>query len=370
MENLVERAYSPAFWTGRRILLTGHTGFKGAWLSLWLTSMGAKVFGYANDVPTRRSLFDDAGIANLMDDRRGDVRNQQEYREVLTEAAPEIVLHLAAQPLVRLSYAEPVLTYATNITGTVNVLEEVRLSTNPCPVLVITTDKCYENREWDWGYRENEPMGGHDPYSSSKACAELIASAYHRSYSDKMKSFSVTTARAGNVIGGGDWADDRLIPDLVRGVQSGRITGIRNPRAIRPWQHVLEPLSGYLMLARRLLDREPVDGQGWNFGPAAESEVPVSHVASKVCHLLGREEGWCDESTTEQQHEAQNLRLDITKARVRLGWHPRWTLDEALNATITIYKSQSKGEALRSLLLEQIEAYVSKQIETPRLQHV
>ena len=350
-----------AFWSGRRVLLTGHTGFKGAWFSVWLSALGADVTGFSDAVPTKRSLFADAVISDIVTDVRGDVRDLAAVERTIRDSRPDIIMHLAAQSLVRRSYASPVDTYTTNVIGVVNVLEGARRAADGCPVLVITTDKCYENREWVWGYREEEAMGGHDPYSSSKGCAELVASAYHRSFSSRSPSFRVATARAGNVIGGGDWSEDRLIPDMIRSIESEQPAEIRNPDAIRPWQHVLEPLSGYLLLGQRLLERAPVDGQGWNFGPAAEAEVPVRVVADLLCSLWPDAKGWRSTETAGQPHEAQTLRLDVTKARTRRGWHPRWSLEQALAASVAVYRSQKRGPDLRSLLREQIEHYGERQ---------
>ncbi len=350
---------SASFWNGRRVLLTGHTGFKGAWLSIWLTSLGAKVYGYSNGVPTEKSLFQDAGLSEILNDGRGDIRDYEGVQSAVQLADPDIVMHLAAQPLVLLSYNQPIMTYATNVMGTAHVLEAARTHHNGIPVLIVTTDKCYENREWLWGYRETEAMGGHDPYSSSKGCAELVTSAYGRSYANENSGFRTVTARAGNVIGGADWAADRLIPDLVRGFLSGTPVGIRKPESIRPWQHVLEPLSGYLTLSERLLQKGDVATQGWNFGPASNAEVPVKDVANRVCNLLSEPASWYFSGDPSDQHEAQTLRLDSTKSRTLLGWRPRWTLDEALRATIEVYQSNFTGEKLRDLIKKQISDYAN-----------
>jgi CDP-glucose 4,6-dehydratase len=346
------------FWRGRRVFITGHTGFKGAWLSFWLLELEAKVFGYSNGIPTARSLFEDLGLSKLLEDRRGDIRNAQCVKEAVEATRPDIVLHLAAQPLVRRSYASPLETYATNVMGTVHVLEAARAASGGVPALVVTTDKCYENREWIWGYRETEPMGGYDPYSSSKACAELVTSAYARSYSSSESAFRIASARAGNVIGGGDWAPDRLVPDLVRGLLTGESVGIRNPRAVRPWQHVLEPLCGYLLLAQGLLDGADVAGQGWNFGPDVGSEVSVREVADKLCHLWARSSGWHPVGNQNDLHEANMLRLDSSKARRFLGWRPQWSLGEALTSSVEVYRSTERGEDLQHLLRAQIGRYL------------
>jgi CDP-glucose 4,6-dehydratase len=350
---------SASFWRGRRVLLTGHTGFKGAWLSLWLSSLGAQVFGFADTVPTARSLFEDANISEVVIDNRGDVRDFKSVVEAVETANPDVIFHLAAQPLVLLSYNEPLLTYATNVMGTAHILEAARKHRDGCPVVVITTDKCYENREWLWGYRETEAMGGYDPYSSSKGCAELVASAYARSYSNARNQFRTVTARAGNVIGGADWAADRLIPDLIRGYQKGTPVGIRKPDSIRPWQHVLEPLCGYLSLAERIVISSEVASQGWNFGPGQEAEVPVREVADRVSKLLSTNNGWYYSGNPSDEHEASTLRLDSTKARTILNWRPRWSLDDALEATVEVYQTSLKGADLRNFIGQQIDRYLA-----------
>ncbi|MCJ2011961.1 CDP-glucose 4,6-dehydratase [Methylobacterium sp. J-076] len=350
---------SASVWSGRRVLLTGHTGFKGAWLSLWLAELGAQVTGLSDGIPTERSLFEDASISEILTDRRADIRDFDSVRYVVREVDPDIILHLAAQPLVLLSYAQPLLTYATNVMGTAHVLEAARLHGNGCPVVVVTTDKCYENREWLWGYRETEAMGGHDPYSSSKGCAELVASAYARSYTKAGSGFRTLTARAGNVIGGADWAADRLIPDLIRAYEKGESVGIRKPDSIRPWQHVLEPLSGYLLLAESLMAGQEVASQGWNFGPGTDAEVTVRDVADRVSQILAAGKGWHFSGDPNDLHEAQTLRLDSTKARTKLGWKPRWKLDRALEATIEVYRCDAKGPQLRQTVARQIADYVS-----------
>jgi CDP-glucose 4,6-dehydratase len=350
----------PAFWRGRRVLLTGHTGFKGAWLSLWLWALGAELVGFSDTIPTAPSLFEDLHLQTLLRDRRGDVRDFEAVRAVVADSAPELVLHLAAQSLVRLSYDEPVSTYATNVMGTVHVLEAARQQADTRVVLVVTSDKCYENRDQIWGYRESDPMGGYDPYSSSKGCAELVTAAYARSFQTDRADLRILSGRAGNVIGGGDWAADRLVPDLVRGLARNQSVPIRNPDAIRPWQHVLEPLCGYLLLCEQAWRHPEVAAQGWNFGPDAESEIPVRAVADKVCALWRREHGWHAADAPGQRHEANLLRLDSTKARSRLGWRPHWTIDQALAASVAVYASDVKGDALRSLLHRQIADYTGQ----------
>ena len=344
----------PDFWRGRRVFLTGHTGFKGSWLSLWLHRMGAIVVGYSKDIPTTPSLFESFKLAEVMTDLRGDVTDLADLTAAMTKAQPDIVLHLAAQALVRLSYQTPVETFATNVMGTVHVLEAARQVSSVKLALVVTSDKCYENRETIWSYRETDAMGGFDPYSSSKGCAELVTSAYARSFADGVRMVS---ARAGNVIGGGDWALDRLIPDIVRGISGGSPLNIRNPSAVRPWQHVLEPLSGYLVLAEKVYADAGLGTQGWNFGPNADSEQTVSAIADRVCALWPATDGWLDVSTPGQVHEAHLLKLDSTKARIHLGWQPRWTLDQALQATVDFYRDHFNGGDLQALGLRQIAAY-------------
>lgn len=349
-------APSKQFWEGKRVLLTGHTGFKGSWLSLWLSQLGARVTGFSNKVPTERSIFEDAEIGGLLEDRCGDVRDEAAVGEAVASTNPDIVFHLAAQPLVRYSYDNPLETFATNVMGTTIVLDHARRA--GCPVIVVTSDKCYENRKQLWGYRENEAMGGHDPYSASKGCAELVTSAFARSY-PSVSGFRVMSGRAGNVIGGGDWAEDRLVPDLVRGLESGNSVPIRNPEAIRPWQHVLEPLCGYLLLAERLFDGKGASGEGWNFGPDNDAEVPVRRIADTVCRLWDGRDGWHFAGVPGQVHEAEILRLDSTKARTGLGWRPRWSLDEALAASVEVYRSNARGCQLRQLLSDQISRYAA-----------
>lgn len=352
---------NPAFWRGRRVFITGHTGFKGGWLCLWLQAMGAEVVGYALEPPTRPSLFETAQVgAGLAASHLGDVRDLDHLQKVFQQHRPEIVFHMAAQPLVRLSYAEPVETYATNVMGTVNVLEVVRRTPGVRALVNITTDKCYENREWVWGYRETDPMGGHDPYSSSKGCAELVTAAYRSSFFDS-KDFdrhrvSVSTVRAGNVIGGGDWAGDRLIPDMIRAFTAGEPVLIRSPHAIRPWQHVLEPLMGYLMLAERMFDAGPEFAQGWNFGPSDEDAKPVEWIVQRLAELWGNGATWhLDDG--QHPHEASYLKLDCSKARTRLDWHPRWGLAMALGHIVSWYRAFNRGEDMRALTLQQISQY-------------
>lgn len=353
---------SPSFWIGKRVLLTGHTGFKGSWLSLWLQSMGAQVVGYALNPPTDPSLFEAAEVAKGMTSIIGDIRDLEHLRMVFATHQPEVVIHMAAQPLVRYSYIEPVETYSTNVMGTVNLLEAVRSTKSVKAVVNVTTDKCYENREWAWGYRENEAMGGYDPYSSSKGCAELVTAAYRNSYfhPEKYKEHGVAIAsgRAGNVIGGGDWADDRLIPDIMRAISAGKPVNIRNPHAIRPWQHVLEPLSGYLVLAQKLYEEGVAYAEGWNFGPNDEDAKPVQWIVEKLTQVWGAGASWVVDGG-EHPHEAHYLKLDCSKAKSRLDWHPRWNLEESLEAIVEWQRAYQDGKAIKSVTLEQIQQYVN-----------
>ena len=351
---------NPAFWQDKRVLLTGHTGFKGSWMSLWLQSMGAQVTGYALAPPTNPSLFEIADVAQGMTSIIGDIRDLAKLQAVFTELQPEIVIHMAAQPLVRYSYLNPVETYSTNVMGTVHLLEAVRNTPGVKAVVNITTDKCYENREWVWGYRENESMCGFDPYSNSKGCAELISAAYRSSFfnADTYAQHGVATAtvRAGNVIGGGDWAQDRLIPDILSAFEQGRKVNIRNPHAIRPWQHVMEPLSGYLTLAEHLFEHGPSFGEGWNFGPNDEDAKPVGWIVEQMAALWGADAQW-QVDTGEHPHEAHYLKLDISKARSRLNWYPALRLKDALALIIDWSKQREAGANMRQLTLTQLQAY-------------
>lgn len=353
---------NPSFWKGKHVLLTGHTGFKGSWLSLWLQSMGAQVVGYALNPPTDPSLFETAEVAKGMTSIIGDIRDLEHLSRVFAEHQPEIVIHMAAQPLVRYSYIEPVETYSTNVMGTVNLLEAVRSTKCVKAVVNVTTDKCYENREWAWGYRENEAMGGYDPYSSSKGCAELVTAAYRNSYfhPEKYKEHGVAiaSARAGNVIGGGDWADDRLIPDIMRAISASEPVNIRNPHAIRPWQHVLESLAGYLVLAQKLCEEGAACAEGWNFGPNDEDAKPVQWIVEKLTRSWGDGASWVVDGG-EHPHEAHYLKLDCSKAKSRLDWHPRWNLEEALEAIVEWQRAYRDGKAIKSVTLEQIQRYVN-----------
>ncbi len=349
-----------SFWQGKRVFVTGHTGFKGSWLCLWLHTLGAEIFGYALDPPTDPNLFELARVGELVDSSVADVRDLDRLKTEMCKAAPEIVIHMAAQPLVRDSYKIPVETYAVNVMGTVHLLEAVRACPSVRAVVNVTTDKVYENREWVWGYRENEPFGGYDPYSNSKACSELVTAAYRSSYFNPgdygKHGVALASARAGNVIGGGDWATDRLIPDVIRAILAGEPVRIRNPRAIRPWQHVLEPLSGYLLLAQRLYEEGVRYGEGWNFGPDEKDARPVEWLVRHICTLWGDDASYGIDKG-DHPHEAHYLKLDCSKAGAELGWRPRWSLDAALESIVSWTKTYRDGGDLRSACLAQIEAY-------------
>jgi CDP-glucose 4,6-dehydratase len=344
------------FWAGKSVFLTGHTGFKGGWLSLWLKQLGAKVTGYSLEPPTTPSFHESNRLSEVVDaDLRGDIRDESAVTKALRHSAADIVFHLAAQPLVRFSYAEPIETYDVNVLGTAKVLEAVRKADTVRAVVVVTTDKCYENREWVWPYRETDPMGGYDPYSSSKGCAELVTAAYRRAFLAE-NGVQLASARAGNVIGGGDWASDRLIPDFLRMLASGETLVIRSPNATRPWQHVLEPLSGYLELARRLY--ESGDGQyaeGWNFGPVESDLKSVRWIVESLAKLVP-EMNW-EVDKNPQLHEATALMLSSAKAKHLLGWQPRWRLATALEKTIEWHRGYVGNEDMRAMSVRQIEAY-------------
>lgn len=343
------------FWHGKRVFLTGHTGFKGGWLSLWLQSMGAEVHGYALTPPTKTNLFTTAGIGKgMMSSEIADIRDADRLRRAMQAAQPEIIFHLAAQPLVRYSYAQPVETYAVNVMGTVYLLEAARATPGVKAVVNVTTDKCYENREWVWGYRENEALGGFDPYSSSKGCAELVTAAYRRSFLEPA-GIALASARAGNVIGGGDWAEDRLLPDFLRAMDAGVMLKIRSPQSTRPWQHVLEPLSGYLMLAERLYTAGGQFAEAWNFGPSDEDARSVRWIVERLAEMQQDVKWQCDEAP--QPHEAHYLKLDSSKAHGLLNWEPRWRLQAALQKTLEWHRAWRNGEDMHALTLSQIAQY-------------
>jgi CDP-glucose 4,6-dehydratase len=351
-----------AFWRGRRVLVLGHTGFKGAWLSLWLHRMGAGVFGLSLPPPTEPSLFALADLESLVPTTYGDIRDLDVVCGAMRGVQPQIVFHLAAQALVRQSYRNPIETYATNVMGTAHVLEAIRSVPSVRAAVVVTSDKCYENHEWPWAYRENEAMGGHDPYSSSKGCAELVTTAYRRSFFSAQddRAVGVATARAGNVIGGGDWAEDRLLPDCMRALSAGRCIEIRNPNAIRPWQHVLEPLCGYLRLAECLAADAIGFDHAWNFGPADEDARPVAWIVSRVVEQWGNGASW-SLTSADAPHEATWLKVDASRARQELGWAPRLKVADGLAWTVEWHRRLDAGEAARALAIEQLARYCAIQ---------
>jgi CDP-glucose 4,6-dehydratase len=343
------------FWKGKRVYLTGHTGFKGSWLSLWLQSLGATVKGYALNPPTNPNLFDIARVREGMMSDIGDIRHLETLSASMVAFNPDIVFHLAAQPLVRYSYEAPVETYSTNVMGTVNVFEAARQCTNLKAIINVTTDKCYENKEWWWGYREDEPIGGFDPYSSSKGCSELVTSAYRQSYFQQV-GIGLASARAGNVIGGGDWAEDRLIPDILKAIERNTPVIIRSPCSTRPWQHVLEPLSGYLQLAQALYTQPDNYAEGWNFGPNEDDAKPVQCIVERLVAIWGDNSDWVLDKTA-QPHEAHYLKLDCSKAKARLHWQPKWSLDVALQHIVEWQKNYQQGTNMHTVTLNQIAFY-------------
>ncbi len=357
MEDLVDSGNA---WSGRRIFLTGHTGFKGGWMALWLASKGAIVRGYSLDPSTGSNLFTEAGVGRVIEDLRGDIRDGARLDAAMQDFDPEVVFHMAAQPLVRYSYEDPIGTFETNVIGTARVLDAVRRTPSVRAVVSVTTDKCYENKEWLWGYRETDPLGGYDPYSSSKACAEIVSAAYRRSYFPPAQiahhKCGIATARAGNVIGGGDWSTDRLIPDLVRGFLAGDPVRIRRPQAIRPWQHVLEPLLGYILLAEHLLTGDPRFTTAFNFGPSDDDAQPVGWIVERMTRFWGGKASWLlDEDPG--VHEAGYLKLDASRARAELAWRPRLHLEDALHWLVDWYKAWQGGADMHRFTLDQIAAY-------------
>ncbi len=343
------------FWRDKKVFLTGHTGFKGSWMSLWLQQLGADLTGFALHPPTNPSLFEQASVAKGMNSIIGDVRDYGLLHRALKQSQPEIVIHMAAQPLVRYSYTNPVETYATNVMGTVHLLEAVRQSPSVRSVVNVTTDKCYENKEWIWGYRESEPMGGYDPYSSSKGCSELVTSAYRSSYFLE-SDVAIASARAGNVIGGGDWAQDRLIPDILLAFKQGSKAVIRNPHAIRPWQHVLEPLRGYMMLAEKLYNEGQSFAEAWNFGPRDQDARSVEWIVNELVQYWGGDASWVLDDTS-QPHEASWLKLDVSKAQNRLKWNPMLTLPDALKMIVEWDRAIQSGEDVKQTTEAQIKKY-------------
>ena len=342
------------FWQGKRVFLTGHTGFKGSWLSLWLASLGAEVKGYALNPPTQPSLFDEAKVGKVIDSQIGDIRDQDTLYESMLEFNPDILIHMAAQPLVRYSYDAPIETYEVNVIGTAKVLEVARSCSDLKAIVNITTDKCYENDERSQGYKEDDPMGGHDPYSSSKGCAELVASAYRRSFLQE-QGIGLASVRAGNVIGGGDWADDRLIPDILRSFEKSESVVIRNPKATRPWQHVLEPLSGYLILAEKLYKNQKEYAEGWNFGPNEQDVKPVEWILDKMRDKWPGANWKLDKNSN--PYEANFLQLDISKAKSKLGWEPVWKLSHTLGKIVEWHKAWINKEDMRLICLKEIQEY-------------
>ena len=344
------------FWRGKKVFITGHTGFKGSWLCLWLHSLGANVSGYSLQPPTAPSLFEECRIDELVTSVIGDVRDSALLSKAMYESKPEIVIHMAAQALVRDSYKNPVDTYGVNVMGTVHLLEAVRACSSVKAVVNVTTDKCYENKEWTWGYRENEPLGGYDPYSNSKACSELVTASYRSSFFNSNSGVGVATARAGNVIGGGDWAADRLIPDCINALLSNEKIMIRNPNAIRPWQHVLEPLSGYLLLAEKLYEDGACFAEGWNFGPNDSDAKSVGWIVEKMCRKWGNNASYLLDKGI-HPHEAHYLKLDCSKAKATLNWHPKWNLEQALEKIIEWVHAYQEKKNMRHVCLQQIQEY-------------
>jgi CDP-glucose 4,6-dehydratase len=360
MDKVVEKSLFRNFYKGRKVLITGHTGFKGSWLSVLLSWLGADVYGYALEPNTIPSLYQLADVDHLVSSTIGDVRDYNFLLKTLKRIQPEVIIHMAAQPLVRESYRNPRETYEINVMGTVNLLDAVRQLESVKAVLNVTTDKCYENKEWHWGYRENEPMGGYDPYSNSKGCSELVTSSFRDSYFNakdyNLHGVAIASARAGNVLGGGDWAGDRLIPDFIRAIIRGEKLKIRSPYAIRPWQHVLEPLSGYLMLCEKLCSRGPDFASGWNFGANDNDAKNVEWVTNKICELWGQDASY-EVDSSPQPHEANYLKLDCSKAKVLLEWEPLWNVETTLEMIVSWYKEYLNNTNMREATLNQIEQY-------------
>jgi len=344
------------FWKGKKVFITGHTGFKGSWMCLWLESMGADIAGYSLEPLSSPNLFTEADVAKNIKNTFADIRDLSALTNAISSFNPEIVIHMAAQPLVRQSYKDPVETFSTNIMGTVNLLDAIRRLDSVKAVVNVTTDKCYENKEWLWAYREDEPMGGHDPYSSSKACSELVTRAFTKSYYSESK-IALASARAGNVIGGGDWSDDRLIPDILLAFQENNPVVIRNPKSTRPWQHVLEPIHGYLLLAERLYNGDQNFSEAWNFGPKEEDSRSVEWILDEMVLRWGDGALWVNDSN-DNPHEANYLKLDISKANAKLGWTPKWSLDITLGHIISWHKDWIKKMPARELCLAQIDKFI------------
>ncbi|PPD46703.1 MAG: CDP-glucose 4,6-dehydratase [Methylocystis sp.] len=356
---------SSAFWLGKRVFVTGHTGFKGSWLALMLSRLNARATGYALEPPTRPNLFTLANVGEFIDDMRGDVRDLGTLATAMEAVSPEIVIHMAAQPLVRESYADPVGTYATNVMGTVNVLEAARRVGSVRLVLIVTTDKCYENRDWVWGYRETDALGGHDPYSNSKACAELATSAYRDSFFRAKENVRIVSARAGNVIGGGDFATDRILPDALRAFVARRPLKVRSPRAVRPWQHVLEPLAGYLLLIEKAMSAAPAraaefDG-GFNFGPGPSSEQSVEQLLAHFISAWGLDARW-EKDGDDHPHEARLLRLDTAKARETLQWSPLLDFEQTTQWTAHWYRAFVDKADMLETTMKQVDRYLGQRV--------
>lgn len=357
MEGMV-MSINQNFWQGKKVLITGHTGFKGTWLSLLLNLLGAEVTGYSLGFPSQPSLAELVELENIVNSIQGDIRNYDQLKQVIEDTKPEIIIHMAAQSLVRPAYVDPVTTYSTNVMGTVNLFEAIRQVEGVKAVINVTSDKCYENQEWYWGYRENEPMGGYDPYSSSKGCAELVTSAFRNSFFNSSESVALASVRAGNVIGGGDWATDRLIPDIMRALSQEEVVIIRKPQAIRPWQHVLEPISGYLMLAEKLWDSGHSYGEAWNFGPLDRDTKSVQWIVDYITQLWGEKATWKLDGNN-HPHEAHYLKLDCSKAHSRLGWLPKTNLVKALEWVVFWYRQFYEGKEAKTLTLAQIEEFLT-----------
>jgi len=349
-----------SFWRGRRVFVTGHTGFKGSWLSVWLDSMGANVTGYSLDPPTQPNLFGQVKLGTTVRTIYADIRDFARLKSAIAECRPEVVLHMAAQSVVKRGYDDPIETYSSNVMGTVNLFEALRQLKQPCAVVNVTSDKCYHNREWVWGYREDEPMGGKDPYSNSKGCAELVTTAFRESYfppeSLAQHGIALGSARAGNAIGGGDWTSDQLIPDLMRAFLAGKPCLIRNPAAYRPWEFLLEPLRGYLMLAERLTEDGKHFATGWNFGPVDADAKPVSWIADQLVASWGKSASWMQDSATHPK-EAHALKLDASKASIYMDWHPVLPLSQALEWIVEWYRGYQAGADIDRLTRGQIERY-------------
>ncbi len=354
---------NPQFWSGKKVFITGHTGFKGSWISLWLQSLGAEVTGYALAPPTAPSLFEVAKVGDGMHSIIADTRDLETLNAAVKVAKPDVVIHMAAQPLVRYSYDNPVETYSTNVMGTVHILEAVRTTESIRAVVNVTSDKCYENREWEWGYRENEPMGGFDPYSNSKGCSELVTSAYRNSFFNPEQynkhHVAIASARAGNVIGGGDWAGDRLVPDIIRSIVANQQVIIRSPNAIRPWQHVLEPLSGYLTLAEQLYTNGIQYNGAWNFGPTDADAKPVGSVVDAFVRYWGDGASYLIDENQANLHEAHYLKLDCSKARSQLNWQPRWSIDQTIEKITAWHKAHLANQNMQDYSINEIKSYVA-----------